>query len=215
MAAFYEKPAKKVKEAASRAGDAASSVLRMPGVDYLINPLVAQDIAGAAFAGSLSRGADGRTALSNAGGASADLASGVSGTQWADLAAFNAALIAGAATGGAAGGAFVSPAGTLYGASGGAALAGAGAGGAAYLGTNQIAQNQSGDYTGSLSRRSSAEAPPDVNEANDPNSAAQFTRLRKAARSLGRAGTFKNKGTGTSLGLGDSVLGDQLSLIGS
>lgn len=60
-----------------------------------------------------------------------------------------------------------------------------------------------------------AEAPPDVNLANDPDTSAQFKRLRNAAKMLGRAGTFKNKGTNTSLGLGDTVLGDQLSLIGS
>lgn len=56
--------------------------------------------------------------------------------------------------------------------------------------------------------------PPDVNEANDPNTAQQFLRIRKAGRALGRSGTIKNKSSST-LGLGEQLLGDQLSLIGA
>ena len=58
------------------------------------------------------------------------------------------------------------------------------------------------------------DTPPDINEANDPLQAQQFQRIRKAARLLGRGGTIKNKSQ-SNLGLGDQVLGDQLSLIGS
>lgn len=188
---------------------AAKALKRTPGLDYLANPLVAQDIMGAAFAGSLARGADAKTALMNAGGASGDLASGGSSGQWSDLLAFNAALATGAAGGAAL------PLGASA-AIPGSALAGVGAGAAAGALAMPLAAGADARYSGLMGgNQSQAEAPPDVNEANDPAMAAQFKRLRKAARSLGRAGTFKNKGAGTSLGLGDSVLGDQLSLIGS
>jgi hypothetical protein len=56
---------------------------------------------------------------------------------------------------------------------------------------------------------------PGTNTQNDPEQQAQFQRMRRAARMLGRAGTIKYKGSGSSLGLGDQMLGDQLSLIGS
>lgn len=64
---------------------------------------------------------------------------------------------------------------------------------------------------------SAAETPPDLADmyANDPNTSAQFSRLRKSARMLGRAGTFKNKGSASALGLGEQILGDQMSLIGA
>jgi len=58
-------------------------------------------------------------------------------------------------------------------------------------------------------------APPDVNAANDPRLAEQFKRQRRAARMLGRAGTIKSKGASSSLGLGDSILGDSMSLMGA
>jgi L-alanine-DL-glutamate epimerase-like enolase superfamily enzyme len=61
---------------------------------------------------------------------------------------------------------------------------------------------------------SRAAAPPDVNLANDPNQAQQFQRLRKAAMKLGRAGTIKYKGSST-LGLGETLLGDQMQLMSS
>lgn len=56
------------------------------------------------------------------------------------------------------------------------------------------------------------EAPPTLNEGNDPELAAQFQRMRKAARALGRAGTIKYKGAG-NLG-GSTSLGDPLALTG-
>ena len=58
------------------------------------------------------------------------------------------------------------------------------------------------------------EAPPDINEANDPNLATQFQRLRRNARMLGRAGTIKYKGS-SSLGYGGDSLGAQMSLGGA
>ena len=59
------------------------------------------------------------------------------------------------------------------------------------------------------------ETPPDIAYANDPDTSAQFQRFRKSARMLGRAGTMKYKGSGSSLGLGEQMLGDQMSLIGA
>lgn len=57
------------------------------------------------------------------------------------------------------------------------------------------------------------ESAPTIDETNDPNLAAQFKRMRAAARALGRAGTIKNKGAGT---LGDSApLGSNMTLQGS
>lgn len=55
--------------------------------------------------------------------------------------------------------------------------------------------------------------PPGYDYANDPNYQQQFTRLRKAARMLGRAGTYKNRGA-TSLGT-DSPLGTPMQLTGA
>jgi hypothetical protein len=56
--------------------------------------------------------------------------------------------------------------------------------------------------------------PPDINEANDPATAAQFQRIRKAARMLGRAGTIKNKSAKTLGGGadGEQTLGTQLAV---
>jgi len=56
--------------------------------------------------------------------------------------------------------------------------------------------------------------PPDINEANDPATAAQFQRIRKAARMLGRAGTIKNKSAQTLGGGSDGgqTLGTQLAV---
>jgi hypothetical protein len=56
--------------------------------------------------------------------------------------------------------------------------------------------------------------PPDINEANDPDTAAQFQRIRKAARMLGRAGTIKNKSAQTLGGGadGEQTLGTQLAV---
>jgi len=66
----------------------------------------------------------------------------------------------------------------------------------------------------SVGSGSDAVPPPDVNEANDPNAAQQFQRIRRAARALGRSGTIKSRSY-SDLGLGEQLLGDQLSLIGS
>lgn len=68
----------------------------------------------------------------------------------------------------------------------------------------------------SVTTASNPEIPPDLADMykNDPDTALQFARFRKAARALGRAGTIKSKGS-SSLGMGDQVLGDQLSLVGS
>jgi hypothetical protein len=56
--------------------------------------------------------------------------------------------------------------------------------------------------------------PPDINEANDPKTAQQFMRIRKAARLLGRAGTIKNKSAKTLGGGADDgqTLGTQLAV---
>jgi hypothetical protein len=59
----------------------------------------------------------------------------------------------------------------------------------------------------------SASAPPDVNEKNDPATAQQFLRIRKAARMLGRAGTIKYKGT-DSLGGDGGNLGTSMGVTG-
>ena len=56
------------------------------------------------------------------------------------------------------------------------------------------------------------ESAPTIDETNDPSLAAQFKRMRAAARALGRAGTIKNKGS-SSLG-GDSPLGSNMTLQG-
>lgn len=62
---------------------------------------------------------------------------------------------------------------------------------------------------------SNPEIPPDLQDMykNDPEQAKQFTRLRKAASMLGRAGTIKAKGS-TSLG-SDQPLGTNLALTGA
>ena len=191
-----------------------NTIAQTPGLDYFINPLIAQDIAGAAFGGSLARGADVRTAFANASGASGDLVSGGSSGQWADLATFNAALVAGAAGGAALtlGTGAAIP---------GSALAGAGVGTAAGALAMPMAAGADANYSGGRfgqgGNQSNAETPPDLAAmfANDPDTSAQFQRLRKSARMLGRAGTIKYKGSGSSLGLGEQMLGDQMSLIGA
>lgn len=210
------------RQASSNLADLEDSGGTAAALGLFANPLIAQDIMGSAFAGALSRGADARTAFTQAGQSNATILSPNNPEQWKDLAAFNAALVAGAATGGAAGtlfgtsgAAFAAPGALTMGSAtaAGAAAVGAGAlvGGGMYAGT-QALRGVTGSNSGDQ-----GELPPDLAStyANDPNTAAQFQRLRKASRALGRAGTFKNKGAGTSLGLGDSVLGDQLSLIGS
>jgi hypothetical protein len=55
--------------------------------------------------------------------------------------------------------------------------------------------------------------PPGYNYENDPNFQQQFSRLRKAARSLGRAGTYRNRGA-ANLGA-ESPLGTPLQLTGA
>jgi hypothetical protein len=179
-----------------------SAVKESGALSYFINPLVYQDVVGSALMG----GADTRGAL--AAGANPG---GYARENPYDLAAFNAALIAGAA-----GGAMLSP--SLAGGTAGLAFTGTGsigaplaagalAGGAAYAGGAAISNaNQA--------NRSAPTAPPDVNLANDPNQAQQFQRLRKAAMKLGRAGTIKYKGSST-LGLGETLLGDQMQLTSS
>ena len=130
-------------------------------------------------------------------------------------------ITTGAAAGGAAGGAYafggeasyLAPTGasmfsafapSVGGAAAGAAIgAGAAAGGAAGL-SYMERQNRGMNGDG--------EAPPTLNEANDPDLSAQFQRMRKAARALGRAGTIKYKGAG-NLG-GSTSLGDPLALTG-
>jgi hypothetical protein len=186
-----------------------------------VSPLIAQDIAGSAFAGALSHGADVRTAFQSAATSIPELASGGSSQQWTDLAIFNAALATGAFAGGATSGLmYASPASaSVMGTAGalgvvpGSVALGLGAGAAAYAGSQYVSSITGRDEGGD----GNASSPPDVQQmtANDPDSGAQFQRLRKAARMLGRAGTIKYKGSGTSLGLGDQMLGDQLSLIGS
>ena len=135
-----------------------------------------------------------------------------------DLAAFNAALAAGAVGGALTGGvAYASPSAAAIGASPIAAVPGS-VGGATAIGAAAYAGFQSAaNAMGGGSSYGTGESPPtpDVVAANDPNQAAQFQRTRKAARALGRAGTFKFKGANSSLGLGDQMLGDQLALIGS
>lgn len=167
------------------------------------NPLVYQDVVGARVAGG----------DVNANALAADPTK-YSTSEWADLAAFNAALAAGAATGGAtsalaytspaAAAAGAAPLGTVAGSVGGALAVGAGTYGAA-AGTKQLTETGAPD---------AGTTPPDVNESNDPDLAAQFKRIRQGARALGRAGTIKYKGA-SKLGLGDQVLGDSLSLTGS
>ena len=197
-------------------GEAAKSAVSNPAVAMFANPLIAQDVMGSAFAGSMARGADSRNALAASQAAPGSLATGGSAGEWADLAAFNAALLAGGAGGALAAGASI-PAG--FGASGfgmtagTSAALGATAGASAYGASSALAQQAKADYA-TAGGSGGGMAPPDVNEANDPAQAQQFLRIRKAARLLGRGGTIKNKST-SSLGLGDQVLGDQLSLIGS
>lgn len=217
-------PWKKFKRAVSRAEDNVKNVgsaindAATPEnlAAYFVSPLIAQDVAGA----KAMSGADARTALAAPGQAAAD-PYGYTQDNWQNLAAFNAALLAGAA-GGAIGGA--AQLGLAGGATGGAsfglgatgALIGAGlAGTAAYAGLSDFAHK-----SGTNGQPQGAETPPDIASmyANDPNGgdlSAQFQRMRKSARMLGRAGTIKYKGSGTSLGLGEQMLGDQMSLIGA
>lgn len=208
------------KQASSNLADLEDSGGTAAALGMFANPLIAQDIMGSAFGGALARGADTRTAFTQAGQSNATILSGNNPEQWKDLAAFNAALLAGAATGGIAGGALgagglapsvaalSTPAWT------GAAAAGAGlaAGAAGYAGI----QSARGVLDVGGNNQPGAETPPDIASmyANDPDISAQFSRMRKSARMLGRAGTIKYKGSGSSLGLGEQMLGDQMSLIG-
>jgi hypothetical protein len=183
----------------------------------MVSPLLAQDLFMSSFAGALSRGADPRTALQAGVASPAQAITGGDSQYWGDLASFNAALLAGAATGGLTSGvAWASPASAalgvspLYAVPGSVGL-GVGVGAATYAGTQALANMDGSDAP------PEASAPPDLQQmyANDPATQSQFQRLRRAARMLGRAGTIKYKGSGSSLGLGDGMLGDQLSLIGS
>jgi hypothetical protein len=112
------------------------------------------------------------------------------------------ALTAGAASGGLAAPGLVGvnmvPSATGY------ALA-AGAVGTSAYGINSIGGGSAGG---------AGAPPPDINEANDPATAAQFQRIRKAARMLGRAGTIKNKSAQTLGGGADGgqTLGTQLAV---
>ena len=91
---------------------------------------------------------------------------------------------------------------------GGLAAASVGAGtGAAALGAQTYTEAEA------QRNRIAASAPPDVNEANDPATAQQFLRIRKAARMLGRAGTIKYKGTETLGGDGNN-LGTSMGVAG-
>ena len=197
---------------ARRLGSQIDDWMKPTALSYLASPLIAQDIAGAAFGGALSRGADIRTAFQKSAVSPASLIGGGSSQEWKDLAAFNAAIAAGAATGGLSSSlvytspAALSPIGTVAGSVTGALAAG----GAAYAGGQALANvNTTESYD--------TPSPPDVQDMykNDPQQAQQFQRLRKAARMLGRAGTIKYKGSSQSLGMGEGALGDSLSLIGS
>lgn len=179
---------------------------------YAANPLIAQDIMGAALGGALSRGADPRTALQ---APTAAVTGGYKTQDYMDLAAFNAALVAGAATGGATSALMYSspaavgiaaPLGTVAGSVGGALAAGAGTYALAQTGANAIGGN-------TFAPSGSGETPPspDTMEANDPNTAQQFQRLRKAARALGRYGTIK-RGTTGMLGDAGGLVGTEMAL---
>ena len=175
---------------------------------YFANPLAAQDIFGSAFLGS---GGDVGAATS----ATGDPLTYAS-TNPKDLAAFNAALLAGAA-----GGAGVYGAGLSAGAASGG-IGSLSAGGLSAIGATAGTAAAAGSYSAMRdaglkdSTPSGAEGiPPDLMDMykNDPERAKQFMRLRKSAAMLGRAGTIKAKGS-SSLG-GDQPLGTNLALTGA
>jgi hypothetical protein len=117
------------------------------------------------------------------------------------------ALTAGAAGPGIPGAAVGLPAGVTFAPTAGGYALAAGAVGASAYGINSIGGGSAGV---------DGAPPPDINEANDPATAAQFQRIRRAARMLGRAGTIKNKSTASSLGGdGTQTLGTQLSVTGA
>lgn len=185
--------------------DAADNPYVKAGAMTFANPLAAQDLFGAQFAnsGDFHGSVVGMT----------EDPSKYSSKDWQDLGAFNAALVAGAVTGGLA------TAGTPFAASLGLGMA---PGSAAFLGAGVGAGTLALANTGTAAYRAykkeedvDVSAPPDVNAANDPRLAEQFKRQRRAARMLGRAGTIKSKGVSSSLGLGDSILGDSMSLMGA
>jgi hypothetical protein len=189
----------------------------LAGLAYFISPIIAQDIAGAAFGGAYAGGADARTQLSAGVNAPTKMAAGEYKTEdWQDLAAFNAAIATGAGvTAAMAAPAAITIGGVQVGSVAGASALTAGAAGAA------AGAGAYGLYAGSRDQTyadtGAPTAQPGMNQMykNDPQQQQQFQRLRRAARMLGRAGTIKYKGSGSSLGLGEGMLGDQLSLIGS
>jgi hypothetical protein len=190
-------------------------------LSYFVSPLIAQDIAGAAFSGALSRGADPRAAFQQAALSPATLVGGGDTQQWADLASFNAAIAVGAA-----GGAFAAApsafSGTALGVipfegtvAGMGAVGSVGVGLAAGAGTYALTQSWANrEGGGDLDAATASDQPTQAQmAANDPDTSAQFQRLRKAARMLGRAGTFR--GGKTLGGPEGSLLGEQLSLTGT
>ena len=180
----------RAKSTISGIGSRSEDWARKSGVataaEVFANPLIAQDIMASSFGGKLSRGADTRTAFAtstDSGNIAATAAGqGNSQTNW-DLAAFNAALAAGAVgyptalgmTGNLA------PLAATGLAAGTTALA---------YGATQSLANAAGGSGQDLE----AGIPPDVNYANDPEAQMQFKRLRRAAALLGRAGTIRAKG---------------------
>lgn len=200
----------KVKGLFNKVSNAVSNAADNPAFAAFANPLIYQDVAGAAFTGAAVRGQDPMAAGLAAPGS---LARGGSAGEWMDLAAFNAALLGGAA-GGAAFGAGSIGSSALGGqfilAPTAAGIGAAGAAAGATAGYTLAAQSDADYPTGDTG---SGTAPPDINESNDPDLAAQFKRIRKGARMLGRAGTIKYKGA-ANLGSGQT-LGDDLALQGS
>jgi hypothetical protein len=211
LGSFFSGVEDKVRQTAGGIGRTAQkNPLLTSAMAYFANPLAMQNVSGSAVMGATLRGQDPALAALAAPGS---LVAGGSSGEWADLAAFNAALVAGAAGGAAAG--YVNPlAAALGGTTATQAVAtGALAGGAAALGGYPLAYQATADYPVSDGGSSGA-PPPDINEANDPATAAQFQRIRKAARMLGRAGTIKNKSAQTLGGGADGgqTLGTQLAV---
>jgi hypothetical protein len=179
-----------------------------PVTSTFINPLISQNIMGSAFSGAAMRGQDPAMAALAAPGS---LASGGSSGEWADLAAFNAALLGGAAGGVGVAGFGTTASGGLLTSAQAAGIVGASAATGA-VAAYPLAYQATADYP--VAGSSSGSPPPDINEANDPATAAQFQRIRKAARMLGRAGTIKNKSAQTLGGGADGgqTLGTQLAV---
>ncbi len=132
--------------------------------------------------------------------------------------ALSAGTAAGAIAPAAGGGMTSAEIGALYAAQGMTApAAGLSLGGGAAITGGALAAGASAYGISSIgggSAGGAGEAPPDINEANDPATAAQFQRIRKAARMLGRAGTIKNKSAQTLGGGADGgqTLGTQLAV---